>query len=152
MRRAPAPMTTALSTYFLIQQINRLIVQRIDELLEDEDLTARQFLILDMLASHEPISSAELARKSHMTAQAMGESLKGLLARGLIDRTSSEGNARILLVQRSAAGRQVFVRCNKVVRDSEREMFSCLQKGDLARLRGGLSLVREIEISRRGDD
>ena len=44
-------MTTALSTYFLIQQINRLVVQRIDELLKDEDLTARQFLILDMLAS-----------------------------------------------------------------------------------------------------
>lgn len=145
-------MTTALSTYFLIQQINRLVVQRIDELLKKEDLTARQFLILDMLASHEPISSAELARKSHMTAQAMGESLKGLLTRGLIERTTSQDNARILLVQRSASGRQVFVRCNKVVRASEEEMFSCLQRSDLARLRGGLSLVREIEISRRRED
>jgi DNA-binding MarR family transcriptional regulator len=145
-------MTTAISTFFLIQQINRLIVKRVDELLKQEGSSSRQFLILDMLATHEPCSSAELARKGHMTAQAMGEALKSLQERGLLERSHCTQDGRKLLIQRSAAGRQAFIRCNRLVRESEAAMFACLQKGELARVRGGLALVREIEIAQHGGD
>jgi DNA-binding MarR family transcriptional regulator len=143
-------MTTAISTFFLIQQLNRLIVKRVDELLKPEGSSSRQFLILDMLASHEPCSSAELARKGHMTAQAMGETLKSLQERGLLERTNCALDGRKVLIQRSAAGRQAFVRYNRLVRQSEAAMFSCLRKQDLASIRGGLAMVREIEDTRLG--
>jgi DNA-binding MarR family transcriptional regulator len=145
-------MTTAISTFFLVQQINRLVVQRADEALKKEGMTARQFLMLDMLASHEPCSSAELARRAHMTAQAMGEALKNLLQAGWLERTSSEQDGRTLLVQRTEAGRQLFIRCNKLIRETEADLFSCVSPSDMARVRGSLSLVREVEIARRGGE
>ena len=118
-------MSTQLRIFFLIQQINRLVMNRVDETLEKEAMTARQFLLLDLLVSHEPCSSAELARLAHMTAQAMGESVKALEQRGLLERASSAEDGRTLLIQRSPLGRETFARCNQAIRRSEEEFFSC---------------------------
>lgn len=146
-------MSTHLSSFFLIQQINRLVAKRLDDTLAAEGFSARLFLLLDLLAIHEPCSSAELARRAHMTAQAMGESVKTLEQRGLIERASSAEDGRTLLIQRSVSGRDAFARCNRLVRESEEEFFSCLQPIELARVRGSLALVREMEIARRqGED
>lgn len=142
-----ATMSTHLSAFFLIQQLNRLIAKRLDATLAHEDMTARYFLILDLLAEHEPCSSAELARKAHITAQSMGETVKVLERRGLLVRSGAD-SGRTIYLERTEAGRALFMRCRERVRQAETEMLSCLRFGDAAQLRGSLALVRELEIAR----
>ncbi|MEX3856769.1 DNA-binding MarR family transcriptional regulator [Paraburkholderia youngii] len=139
-------MSTSIRIFFLIQQLNRLVVSRIDETLNAENITARQFLLLDLLSNHEPCSSAELARRAHMTAQAMGESVKALEQRGLLEKMASENDARALRIQRTPLGWETFMRCSEAVNKAEEEFFSCLASSEVARLRGSLALVREIAI------
>lgn len=142
-------MGTSLSIFFLIQQMHRLVMERVDEVLKREDLTSRHFLLLDLLATHEPCSSAELARLARMTAQAMGEPVKQLERRGFLEKTASAEDGRALLIRRSAPGCAAYARCNRSVVQAEQEFFACLDPVELARVRGSLGLVREMEIARR---
>ncbi|CAM2169713.1 MarR family transcriptional regulator [Paraburkholderia sacchari] len=145
-------MSTSLSIFFLVQQTYRLVTTRVEEALEKEGMTARHFLLLDLLASHEPCSSADLARLACMTAQAMGESVKALEKRGLLDKTGSPDDGRTLLIRRSALGWETYIRCNRAVQQAEVDFFSCLPPMELARVRGSLALVRELEVARRQAD
>lgn len=142
-------MSTSLSIFFLIQQMHRLVASRVEEALEKESVTARQFLLLDLLATHEPRSSADLARLAHMTAQAMGETVKALEKRGFLEKMSSPEDGRTLLIRRSALGWETYTRCNRAVQKAEEAFFSCLPPMELARVRGSLALVREIDIAKR---
>ena len=129
--------------------MNRLVMDRVDEVLKREDMTVRHFLVLDLLATHEPCSSAELARLAHMTAQAMGEPVKTLERRGLLEKTTSAEDGRALLIQRSALGCETYGRCNRAVMEAEQEFFACLHPTELARVRGSLGLVREMALAKR---
>ena len=144
-------MGTSLSAFFLIQQMNRLVARRLDATLADEGMTARYFLILDLLAEHEPCSSAELARRAHITAQSMGETVRTLEQRGLLIRTSGDAG-RTIYLERSAQGRTVFARCRGLAATAEEELLGCLRPEDRAQLRGSLALVREIEIARNAGE
>lgn len=64
----------------------------------------------------------------NVTAQAMGESVKALEKRGLLDKTNSAEDGRTLLIRRGALGCETYTRCNRAVRKAEEAFFSCLRR------------------------
>lgn len=142
-------MTTTARASFYVQQVELLVRRRVDECLLPENITAGQYMALNLIVNHEPVSSADLARRASMTAQSMGEFIKTLEAKGLIKRAGDPTNRRVIQVRSTAAGRKVLLRCEARVDQAERELFQCLSSDELAGLRTLLGRVRTAELTRR---
>ena len=142
-------MTTTARASFYVQQVELLVRRRVDECLLPENITAGQFMALNLIVNHEPVSSADLARRASMTAQSMGEFIKTLEAKGLVKRAGDPTNRRVIQVRSTAAGRKVLLRCEARVDQAERELFQCLSSDELAGLRTLLGRVRTAELARR---
>jgi len=146
------PMSVSARTFFYIQQVEQLIRRRLDECLLAIDITAGQYMVLNLIAHHEPVSSADLARKTMMTAQSMGEFIRALEAKKLIERQSTELNKRTMLISSTAAGRKVLIRCESKIDEAERDFFSCLNGEDVASLRILMSRVRSAQLGKHAKE
>lgn len=142
-------MTVQPRNFFLIQQVNHLVRKRLDGYLQEENLTGGQYVILNLLGHREPVSSAELARMASMTAQSMGEFIKALEGKGLVQRSEDPTNRRIILIERTVAGREALARCEKLVDDAEETFFACLEADQRQNLRTALSTLRHEELERQ---
>lgn len=141
-------MSVAARAFFYVQQVEQLARRRIDECLQHENVTAGQYMVLSVIVHHEPVSSADLARRANMTAQSMGEFIKALEAKGLIERRNDAQNRRVILVSSTPAGRKVLAASEARVDEAERAFFTCLGAEELASLRMMLSRVRTAELAR----
>ena len=92
-----------------------------------------------------------LARRANMTAQSMGEFIKALEAKGLVDRRGDLVNRRVIQVSSTPAGRKALVQIEARVDQIEREFFGCLTGEELAHLRMLLNRVRTSELARLGE-
>jgi DNA-binding MarR family transcriptional regulator len=144
-------MAVTARAFFYVQQVEQLARRRIDQCLQFEGITAGQYLVLNLIVHHEPVSSADLARRANMTAQSMGEFIKALEAKGLIDRRGDLVNRRVIRVSSTAAGRKALVQIEARVDQTEREFFGCLTGEELAHLRMLLNRVRTSELARLGE-
>lgn len=144
-------MSASARAFFYIQQVEQLVRRRIDECLQGESITAGQYMVLSLVNLHEPVSSADLARRSNITAQSMGEFIKALESKDLIERRSDANNRRVIQIFSTPAGRKLLIRSEARVDQLEREFFACLSGEELTSLRFMLHRVRGIELSRRGE-
>lgn len=145
-------MAVSTRAFFYIQQVEQLVRQRIDEVLAPHGLTAGQYMVLSLVAHLEPSTSAELARRSRITAQSMGEFIRTLEQRGWIERRDDPANRRVLRIATTAEGRNVLVRCEAAVDEAERDFFSCLQPEEVGHLRHALRRVRTAAHTRKPAD
>lgn len=141
-------MSVAARIFFYVQQVEQLARRRLDLALQTEGITAGQYLVLNLIVHREPVSSANLARQSNMTAQSMGEFIKALEAKGLIDRTADAANRRVMNVKSTPAGRKLLVQSEAKVDQIEREFFACITGEERTALRMLLSRVRSTELAR----
>lgn len=118
-------MSNSPSLYYLIQQANRQVARRVDALLKSEGITAAQQLVLYTLSVHAPCSSAELARRLRITAQAMGEFVRALESRGFVRRAEAE-TGRVILLQLTPEGQAMYRRCGSMINRSERDFLAAL--------------------------
>jgi DNA-binding MarR family transcriptional regulator len=144
-------MAVTTRAFFYVQQVEQLVRQRIDEALAPHGLTAGQYMVLSMVAHHEPTSSAELARLARMTAPSMGEHVKALEQKGCLERSDDPANRRVLLVGSTKLGRALLAKCEAAVDEAEREFFSCLKAQEVADLRYSLSRVRNAARNRKNE-
>lgn len=144
-------MSVTARAFFYVQQVEQLARRRIDQCLQTEGITAGQYLVLNLIAHYEPVSSADLARRANMTAQSMGEFIKALENKSLLERRNDLANRRVIQVSSTAAGRKLLVRVEAKVDQIEREFFDCLSGEELAHLRMLLNRVRTTELARRAD-
>lgn len=128
--------------FFYIQQVEQLVHQALEEVLQPHSMTAGQYLVMSLVAHHEPLSSAELSRLARKTAQSMGEFVKTLEYKGWLERKDDPTNRRVLRISTTPQGRAVLMRCEAAVDEAERVFFSCLQPEELATLRHALSRIR----------
>jgi DNA-binding MarR family transcriptional regulator len=135
--------------FFYIQQVEQLVQQCLEEVLQPNGLTAGQYLVMSLVAHYEPLSSAELSRLARKTAQSMGEFVKSLEYKGLLERRDDPSNRRVLLISTTAQGRSVLLRCEVAVDHAERNFFSCLQPEELAILRHALGRIRNAAHQRQ---
>lgn len=141
-------MTVSARAFFYVQQVEQLVRRRVDGCLQNDVLTAGQYMVLNLIVHHQPISSADLARRANMTAQSMGEFIKALESKGLVARRSDTVNRRINQITATPAGHKVLMQTDAKVDQAEHEFFDCLSREELAQLRLLLSRVRSSELAR----
>lgn len=84
-----------------------------------------------------------------MTAQSMGEFVKALEHKGLVERCAAPDNRRILLIASTTKGKTILRRCDAAVDRAEREFFDCLEPEEVVNLRDMLSRLRGAARERR---
>ncbi len=86
-----------------------------DEVLGPLDITAAQFIVLVRLASHDrPVAISELCKQDAYDAGAMTRMLDRLEAKGLIHRSRSDTDRRVVLLELTPAGRNAYPRLREV--------------------------------------
>lgn len=141
-------MSVTARAFFYVQQVEQLVRRRVDECLQPDGVTAGQYMVMNLIVHHEPVSSAELARRANMTAQSMGEFIKNLEAKQFVARSTDPNNRRVIQVTLTPTGRQLLVRCEAKVDQAEQDFFSCLSGEEVAQMRFFLSRVRSAQLSR----
>lgn len=141
-------MSIVARSFFYVQQVEQLARRDLDDSLQAEGLTAGQYMTLSLIVHHEPVSSADLARRANITAQSMGEFIKTLEAKGFVTRRTDASNRRVIQVSSTPAGRKVLARSDAKVDRAEHEFFDCLSGEDYAHLRLLLNRVRSARAQR----
>lgn len=113
-------------TGYLAWQFGQATAQRLERALRPLDLNLAQLRSLVQVALTPGISSAEIARRSGLTAQSMGAAVNALVSRGLIERGPHPTNRRVLELRATDAGRALAAHAQRVVDDVQREMFEVL--------------------------
>lgn len=142
-------MSIAARGFFYIQQAEQDARKVLDECLHTEGLTAGQYMALSMVVHHEPVSSADLARRARMTAQSMGEFIRILEAKGLLEKRTDATSRRSILLTSTPIGRKVLARSDAKVDQAERSFFDCLTGEDYAQLRLMLNRLRSTHSTQR---
>jgi len=123
---------------YLIKQVELASRARLDEIVRPAGLTALQYTALTVLERHDDMSSAQLARRSFVTAQSMADMITALEGRALIERHRDRADRRRLVVSLTAEGRALLEACRPEVAALERTMLAGLSEPDIAALRAAL--------------
>jgi DNA-binding MarR family transcriptional regulator len=128
---APEPLDTpepgALTrTTYLIKRVERGIKTLLDEQLRELGVTRNQYTALTVLRARPGISSAELARRSFVTAQAMNQVIAVLEHDGLIRREPDPSHQKILRTFLTPLGQQLLVDCDRHIDEAEAALLSGL--------------------------
>lgn len=119
---------------YLIKQLELGVRQRLDRLLREQALTVPQYTLLSVLHSSPGLSSAELARRSFVTAQSAHKLVRSLERRGLIARATRPGNRRVLRTHLTEPGLELLRHCDARaggVEDDLVALLSSAQTSDL---------------------
>jgi DNA-binding MarR family transcriptional regulator len=127
---------TAPSLLYLVKQLELLVRARLSDLVRPAGITALQYTALTVLHRHDGLSTAALARRSFVTAQAMADMVGALEDRGLIRRERNAGNRREMLICLTGRGTALLAELAEPVRLLEERMTGDL---DPARLRQALT-------------
>lgn len=95
-----------------------------DRALEPVGITTSQFAVLVSLKAEAGISSSELARRIEVSAQTMNAIVLKLLDGGLVARTPHPEHGRILEVELTARGEEIWRRGLTLVSKVERQMLA----------------------------
>ena len=93
------------SLLYAVKQVELAGRAQLDELLRPSGVTTLQYTAMTVLARREPLTSAELARNSFVTAQTMTDLVTGLDRRSLISRAPDPAHGRRILIRLTDAGR-----------------------------------------------
>ncbi|WP_372509188.1 MarR family winged helix-turn-helix transcriptional regulator [Actinomadura madurae] len=118
-------------------QLQHLVRVELRDALTDLDLTPVQSTVLHLIAATPGISSAELARRTHVTPQTMHKIVAELGRRDLLELSPRPGHGRILGAALTEAGRTLLGKADVVARGIEDRMVAGLddhQRGQLADL------------------
>ena len=136
------------STIYLLNQTGQALRARLESQFRGLNMTGIQFTILGLLDRYSGLSSAELARRFFVTPQTMNQIIAGMLKRGLIERSASEDNRRILRMTLSPAGRETFAQCGAIAERVETDAMKWMAPEAHAQLRQQLSaLLRSLRTN-----
>lgn len=95
-----------------------------DRALQPAGVTTRQFQVLDLVGTEPGVSSADLARRSEVTAQTMKDVVRNLERAGLVERDPHPTHGRILTLRLTPRGHARRRRCTELAADVERQMLA----------------------------
>jgi DNA-binding MarR family transcriptional regulator len=136
------------SLLYLVKQLELSVRARLTDLVRPAGVTALQYTALTVLERHDGLSTAQLARHSFVTAQAMADMVSALETRGLIRRERNPGNRREMLIYLTDPGAALLKELAEPVRRLEEEMTHDL---DPAALRQALTAAWQALRSPPGD-
>lgn len=136
------------TTIYLLNQAAQALRSRLESQFRSLNMTGIQFTILGLLDRYAGLSSAELARRFFVTPQTMNQIIAGMLKRGLIERSTSEDNRRILHMTLSPAGREILKQGTAIAEQVEAEALKWMAPAAHAQLRQQLSaLLRQLRTN-----
>jgi DNA-binding MarR family transcriptional regulator len=122
---------------YLVKRLELAVRAHLDQAIGEIGLTTPQYAALGALLMRPGTSSAELARMSFVSAQAMNEMVGILERKGLIRREVSPSNRRRLLIFLTEHGKECLRQCETRADQVERVLFAPLsaeERETLARL------------------
>jgi DNA-binding MarR family transcriptional regulator len=130
------------SLLYAVKQVELAVRAHLDELLRASGTTVLQYTALTVLARRDGLTTAELARNSFVTPQAMGELVTALERRGLIERRPDPGNRRRLLISLTRAGAELLAELDEPVRGLEERMVAAFTADERAAFADHLNRAR----------
>jgi DNA-binding MarR family transcriptional regulator len=147
-------MTARIS--YLIKWVERGVRSGLDTILQPMGVTTPEYTALSVLRHRSGLSSAQLARRAFVSAQAMNQIVVSLERAGWIERTPDPDNGRILRAELTREGRTVLSACDKATAQVERTLLSQLSEAQAQSLRATLELcanaLTEASPRNRADD
>jgi DNA-binding MarR family transcriptional regulator len=108
-------------------------------------LSISEYTALSVLHEGRELSSAQLARRTFVSAQAMHPIVTDLIKRKLLARRDNPDHGRIQLVRLTAHGQRLLDRCNAATGQAEARAFAGLSPTQATSLRKSLErCVRTI--------
>lgn len=127
---------------YQVKQVELAMRGRLDAVVRPHGITVTQYTALTVLEQHPGMSSAQLARHSFVSAQAMEGIVKALADAGLIDRARDPDNRRRMTISLTGAGVALLAECRGDVDRIEREAFGDLSPSQRAELGSWLQNAR----------
>jgi DNA-binding MarR family transcriptional regulator len=124
---------------YLVKWLERGIRMRLDAVLGDLGVSTPEYTALSVLARREGLSSAQLARRTLVSAQAMNQLVIALEKRKLIVRKADPDHGRIQRASLTPAGHKLVAECDRATTDIEELLISGLSAAQAADFRGVLS-------------
>jgi DNA-binding MarR family transcriptional regulator len=131
------------SLLYSIKQVELGIRSHLDALLRPYGITALQYTALTVLQRSSGLSAADLARRSFVTAQSMGEMVDTLQRLDLVSRQVDPNHKRRMLMSLTDNGHALLAECGDAVADLEATMVSGLNWRQRQALRVYLDSCRD---------
>jgi DNA-binding MarR family transcriptional regulator len=98
---------------YLIYRVERRLRDLVDEAARANGMTTTEYVALSVLRRHDGMSSAELARWSFVTPQAMNVVITGLEKRELVGREPDSQHRRVLRASVTPKGHEALENCDR---------------------------------------
>jgi DNA-binding MarR family transcriptional regulator len=136
---------TVPSLTYLIKWMERKVRSELETALAPLGVSVSEYTALSVLHEGRELSSAQLARRTFVSAQAMHPIVTDLIKRKLLTRRDNPAHGRIQLVRLTAHGQRLLDRCNAATQAAEARAFAGLSAAQIATLRSSLArCVRTI--------
>jgi DNA-binding MarR family transcriptional regulator len=141
-QRSPAAARPRPSLLYAVKQVELVVRAHLDDLLRDSGVTALQYTALTVLARRNGLTSAELARNSFVTPQAMADLVTALERGGFILRRRNPDNRRQLLISLTPEAHALLDRYDGPVAGLEARMVAGFDTRERERFRDYLNRAR----------
>ena len=130
------------SLLYAVKQVELVVRAHLDDLLRESGVTALQYTALTVLARRDGLTSAELARNSFVTPQAMADLVTALERGGFILRRRNPDNRRQLLISLTPEANALLDRFDGPVAGIEARMTAGFDVTERERFRDFLNRAR----------
>ena len=130
------------SLLYAVKQVELAVRARLDEVVRDVGLTTSTYTALTVLQRRTGLTTAELARNSFVTPQAMADIVTALERRALISRHADPDHGRRRLIILTENGRTVLAELAPAVAALEERMLAGLDTDARVALRHSLNACR----------
>jgi DNA-binding MarR family transcriptional regulator len=113
--------------HYVVARLSRALSRATDNVALRHGLTPPEFMAALVLAEGNPLSNAQLARRTFVTSQATHEVLAAMFERGLVQREDHTTNRRIRLISLTDEGWLVIEKCTEEVVEIEQRIISGLE-------------------------
>jgi DNA-binding MarR family transcriptional regulator len=142
-----------MTVWNLFQQTYLLAFRHLEKATSDENLSHSQAAALGVLSNaNRALPLSHLARYLTQEAQSTTELADRLERRGLVRRTRDARDRRLVLLELTPEGRQMYERIQPAIVQNSEQLFGSLNERDRARLADLLRPVRERAASLLGVD
>ncbi len=119
---------------YQLKRAQQALRSAMDDALRELEITTAQYAALIALKGAEPLSGAELARRSFVTPQTMNAILVNLEEARLIERSAHPRHGRVIQAQLTPRGDALLSRARSIVEGLEEKMLRGLSRADRLRL------------------
>jgi DNA-binding MarR family transcriptional regulator len=120
---------------YLIKWVERGLKTELDTALRPLGVTTPEYTAMSVLKRRSGLSSAQLARRAFVSAQAMNQIVVSLEQQGWIERSADPQHGRILRAQLTREGRRTLAACERATVHIERSLLAGLSAEEVDALR-----------------